>query len=113
MMSIKKRRQQWLLDKARGQQCTAQIEGVCNHNPETTVAAHVQLPGCGIMGGKGHDLHVAWVCSACHDEIDRRTRRQPDRDFVNFRAYEAVLRTQSRLFAMLSDKERHKLAEAL
>lgn len=112
-MGIKKHRQQWLLDKARGQQCTAQIERVCNHNPETTVAAHVQLPGCGIMGGKGHDLQVAWVCSACHDEIDRRTRHQADRDFVNLRAYEAALRTQLRLFAMLSDDERQKLAEVL
>ena len=111
-MSIKKHRQQWLLDKARGQQCTAQIEGVCNHNPETTVAAHVQLPGMGIMGGKGHDLHVAWLCSACHDEVDGRTRIL-DREFVRAAVYEAVLRTQSRLFAMLSDKERHKLAEAL
>lgn len=101
------------MDKARGQQCTAQIEGVCNHNPETTVAAHVQLPGCGIMGGKGHDLHVAWVCSACHDAIDRRAHKDLERDFLRSCAYEAVLRTQSRLFAMLSDKERHKLAEAL
>lgn len=112
-MSVLRKRAQWLLDKARGQQCTAMIEGVCNHNPETTVAAHVQLPGGGMMGGKAHDLHCAWLCHACHDEADGRTRRHADRDFVRRRLYEAVLRTQLRLFAMLTDNERQKLAEAL
>lgn len=111
-MSIKKHRQQWLLDKARGQQCTAMIDGVCNYDQQTTVAAHVQLPGMGVMGGKAHDLHVAWVCSACHDEIDRRTRHK-DWDFVILLAYEAVLRTQLRLFAKLTDTERQKLVGVL
>ena len=95
-MSIRKNRLQWLLDKARGQQCTAMLPGVCNHNPETTVAAHVSLPGMGIMGGKPHDLHCAWLCSACHAAV-----------------YEAVLRTQSRLFALLSPAEKQRLGEGL
>lgn len=106
-------RQQWLLNKARGQQCTAMIEGVCNHNPDTTVAAHIQLPGMGKMGGKTHDLHTAWVCSACHDAIDGRSYNTLERDFVRYRAYEAVLRTQLRLFASLGEVEKKKLAEGL
>ena len=112
-MSIRKNRQQWLLDKARGQQCTAQIEGVCNHDPATTVAAHISLPGMGVMGGKGHDLHVAWLCSACHDAIDRRAYTELDREFIRLQAYEAVLRTQSRLFALLSPAEKQRLGEGL
>lgn len=112
-MTIKSKRAQWLLDKARGQQCTAMLPDVCNHDAQTTVAAHIQLPMLGIMGGKTHDLHCAWLCHACHDEADGRTRRHADRDFVRRRLYEAVLRTQLRLFAMLTDTERQKLAEAL
>lgn len=112
-MSIRKHRQQWLLNKARGQQCTAQIEGMCNHDPATTVAAHISLPGLGAMGSKCHDLHVAWVCSACHDAIDRRTRLDLERDFVRLQAYEAVLRTQARLLAALTPAEKTKLAGSL
>ncbi len=112
-MSNKKNRQQWLLNKARGQQCTAMIDGVCNHDTSTTVAAHIQLPAQGIMGAKTHDLHVAWVCSACHDAIDRRTNTDLERDFVRYKAYEAVLRTQLRLFALLTPQEKQKLGEGL
>lgn len=112
-MSIKKYRQQWLLDKARGQQCTAMLPGVCNHGPMSTVSAHVQLPGMGIMGGKAHDLQVAWLCQRCHDCYDGRLKTNLERDFVRSQVYEAVLRTQLRLFAMLTDKERQKLVEVL
>lgn len=60
-----------LRKSARGQQCMVRIPGICNFNQETTVLAH--LGGAG-MGIKSHDLHGAFCCSACHDEIDRRTR---------------------------------------
>ena len=112
-MSIRKNRQQWLLDKARGQQCTAMLPGVCNHDPATTVAAHVSLPGMGIMGGKPHDLHCAWLCSACHDVLDGRVSSDLERDFARAAVYEAVLRTQSRLFALLSPAEKQRLGEGL
>ena len=112
-MSIRKHRQQWLLNKARGQQCTAQIEGVCNHDPATTVAAHISLPGMGAMGSKCHDLHIAWVCSACHDAIDRRANTELDREFIRLQAYEAVLRTQARLLAALTPAEKPNWRGAL
>jgi hypothetical protein len=54
---------------ARGRDCQVRIPGVCNHNPETTVLAH--LSGAG-MGRKANDLHGAWACSDCHDVIDGR-----------------------------------------
>jgi len=75
---------------AKGQNCTVRIPGVCNHNPETVVFAHLNGGG---MGMKHSDIHGAYACSACHDEIDRRTRHQPPFktrcDFL-----EAVIRTQ-------------------
>ena len=61
---------------ARGRECKVRLP-CCNHNPETTVLAHFRLAGiCGI-GMKPHDILGAWACSACHDEIDRRTRLFP------------------------------------
>lgn len=61
---------------ARGRECQVRLP-CCNHNPETTVLAHFRLAGiCGI-GMKPHDILGAWACSACHDEIDRRTRLFP------------------------------------
>ena len=58
---------------AKGQDCTFQIPGVCNHNPETTVLCH--LPddsGTGKMGGKSEDHIAAFGCCACHDVMDGR-----------------------------------------
>ena len=53
---------------AQGKDC--QIRGpTCNHDPATTVLAHI---GGGGMGRKQHDLFGAWACSACHDMVDGR-----------------------------------------
>lgn len=51
-----------------------QIPGVCNRNPETTVAAHAnqQLWGKG-AGCKAHDFAIAFACSSCHFELDQGT----------------------------------------
>ena len=59
------------LQSARGQDCTIQIPGVCNHDSSTVVAAHSnrQKHGKG-MGQKSHDIFVAWSCSNCHSAID-------------------------------------------
>lgn len=61
------------LSLARGQDCTVRIPGVCNGNPETTVAAHSNKTRHGKgMGFKARDYYVCWACSACHDVIDGR-----------------------------------------
>lgn len=60
-----------LTKAARGQMCQIRIPGVCNHDPETTVLAH--LPGGG-MAGKTEDIFGAHACYACHREVDRETR---------------------------------------
>ena len=76
---------------ARGRECQVRLP-CCNHNTETTVLAHYRLAGtCGI-GIKPNDLQGAWACSACHDEIDRRTRLS-ESEFVRLAHAEGVLRT--------------------
>ncbi|MCO6539870.1 MAG: DUF1364 family protein [Gilliamella sp.] len=50
---------------------------------------------CGV-GMKPNDLQGAWACSACHDEIDRRTRVF-EHDFVRLAHAEGIIRTQDML----------------
>jgi hypothetical protein len=83
-----------LTKAARGRNCQVRLPGICNHNPETTVLAHYRLAGtCGV-GMKPHDLFGAWACSACHDEIDRRTR-STDAESAALAHLEGVIRTQA------------------
>ena len=56
---------------AKGKPCMVRIPNVCNHNPETTVLAHIRRAGTG-MGMKPPDIIGVWACSDCHDSIDRR-----------------------------------------
>lgn len=64
-----------LTEFARGQECTFQIPGVCNRDPETTVLCHLPDFGLAGMGQKVHDLIGAHGCSACHDFVDNRVRK--------------------------------------
>lgn len=80
-----------LTKEAKGRECQVRLP-CCNHNPETTVLAHYRLAGtCGV-GMKPNDLQGAWVCSTCHDEIDRRTRIF-ENEFVRLAHAEGVMRT--------------------
>lgn len=82
-----------LTKAARGRDCQVRIPGICNGNPETTVLAHYRMAGtCGV-GCKPNDLQGAWACSACHDEIDRRTRHLSNDEARHAHA-EGVMRTQ-------------------
>jgi hypothetical protein len=67
--------------------------GICNHNPETTVLAHIRMPGISGMGMKADDLLGAWACSSCHDAIDRRSHTDLDRDYVRLAHLEGMART--------------------
>jgi hypothetical protein len=69
------------------------LVGICNHNPETTVLAHVRMAGISGMGLKADDLLGAWACSSCHDAIDRRQHTDLERDFVRLAHLEGVMRT--------------------
>ena len=54
---------------AKGEECTVRIPGVCCHNNDTVVLAHI---GGGGMGMKQPDCEAAYCCSTCHDAIDFR-----------------------------------------
>lgn len=80
---------------ARDEDCTIRLPDVCNFNPETTVFAHVN----GIRLGHGVGKKTRWgayACSACHDEVDRRTRKL-EANFVHTCHLEGCLETQDRL----------------
>ncbi len=78
---------------AAGKPCQVRLEGICNHDPATTVLAHYRLIGIAGMGMKAPDEIGAWACSACHDAIDRRSHMDLDRDYVKLAHAEGVLRT--------------------
>ena len=82
---------------AEGRECMVRLPGICNHNPETTVLAHVRLAGVSGMGIKADDLLGAWCCSACHDAIDRRSNMDLDRDYVRLAHLEGMVRTIAKL----------------
>lgn len=59
---------------AKGRDCLVRLPGICNHNPETTVLAHIRRGGIAGTGYKGAgDLVAVLACSACHDAIDGRS----------------------------------------
>ncbi|WP_339450364.1 nuclease domain-containing protein [Pseudomonas sp. EA_5y_Pfl2_R50] len=66
-----------LRNSAQGQDCTVCMPGTCNHNPETTVLAHLPCGQKG-MGMKGFDTVAVYACSACHDVIDGRAAGEVD-----------------------------------
>ncbi|EFN7821637.1 DUF1364 domain-containing protein [Escherichia coli] len=78
---------------ARGRECQVRIPGVCNGNSETSVLAHIRLAGLCGTGTKPPDLIATIACSACHDEIDRRTHFV-DAEYAKEYALEGMARTQ-------------------
>lgn len=79
-----------LTKSARGRECQVRLPGICNFDPETTVLAHLNGGG----GGTKHpDMIGAFACNACHDEIDRRTRRI-DATYARLCHLEGIVRTQ-------------------
>lgn len=70
---------------ARGQDCTMQVAGICNYNPDTVVLAHVQVEG-GKMGGKTHDISACFACADCHAWLDQYHGTEEDRLFYTRRA---------------------------
>jgi hypothetical protein len=85
-----------LKDYAAGKPCMVRLPGICNGDTATTVLAHIRLAG--ITGGaqKAPDLLGAWACSACHNEVDRRTRKL-ELAYATLCHLEGVMRTQYRL----------------
>lgn len=83
-----------LRKEAKGRGCMVRIPNVCNFNSETVVLGHIRLAGVSGIGMKSPDLLGAWVCSACHDEIDGRTHRSGlTRDELRLAHYDGMART--------------------
>lgn len=81
---------------ARGEECTLNIAGVCNYNPETVVLCHFPSEGHG-MGLKSSDLSAGIGCSACHDAIDSRVNVGLSREEKEFYMRRSQTRTLLRL----------------
>lgn len=79
---------------AKGKNCQVRIPGVCNYNPETTVAAHMNGGG---MGRKVHDIFSARCCSSCHDAVDGRVACAFNQPTLHGFFIDGVLRTQQQL----------------
>lgn len=63
-----------LRESARGQDCHLRLPGICNHDPETTVLAHIRR---GFISGtalKPVDSAGVFACDACHSAIDGRVK---------------------------------------
>jgi hypothetical protein len=61
---------------ARDQDCTLQILGVCNGQPETVVLCHSNSLAHGKgMGLKAPDTAACFGCSSCHAVLDRQAPR--------------------------------------
>lgn len=81
-----------LRDSASGQDCTFQIVGVCNYQPETTVLCHLPDESNG-MGKKSDDFCAAFGCSSCHDVIDGRVKSDEFTEFSEMYLGRAMRRT--------------------
>jgi hypothetical protein len=79
-----------LRDFARGQDCTLQLEGICNRNPETTVMCHMRYFGMAGVAMKPHDFSAYHGCSDCHAH---------EKDAGWDELLRAMMQTQARVFA--------------
>ncbi len=84
-----------LRQAARGMPCLVRLQGICNHNTETTVLAHYRMAGLSGTGAKPPDLIGSWCCSACHDAIDGRVKVDMTRDELQLEFARGVFRTQN------------------
>ena len=76
---------------AEGQPCTIRLPGICNHDPATSVMAHVPN---GIRFGKGigkkpSDLLVAICCFNCHNVVDSRVKTNLEKEFIELQWWRA------------------------
>ncbi len=86
-----------LMDAARDEECTLNLQGVCNYSPETVVACH--LPdGTGGSNKLTGPLSVAFGCHDCHAIIDGRNESHLFNDHdLEFYMRRGMMRTMTRL----------------
>jgi hypothetical protein len=86
---------------AAGKSCQIRIAGVCNHDPSTTVLAHLRMAGITGVAQKAPDILGSWACSDCHAVVDANGGKVFDRDFVRLSFFEGLARTQAVLVRMV------------
>lgn len=92
---------------AKGKPCMVRIASTFGHScasEETTVLAHITLPGMKAMGKKlVPDLCGAWACATCHGIVDGQIVARPylqgryTKSDINLFFYEGVMRTLDQL----------------
>jgi hypothetical protein len=95
-----------LRNSAKGQLCTLRT-CICNHDPETTVLAHLPSPIKG-MGNKGDDWHAVFACSTCHDAMDRRSPVETNWTAVRLRALQETQRVWFEMGLMKIPVDTHR-----
>jgi len=84
-----------LRELAKGQDCLVRIPGICKNDRDTVILAHINersLVGAG-MGQKVPDIFGSRCCSACHAEIDGRTKLSDyTRDELLIMHYQGMIR---------------------
>ncbi|TYA25076.1 DUF1364 domain-containing protein [Aggregatibacter actinomycetemcomitans] len=85
--------------EAKGRDCQVRLIGVCNHNPETTVLAHIRAAGITGAGQKAPDKLGAWACYNCHMAIDGQIKTNYTRDELQLAHLEGVMLTQAILIS--------------
>lgn len=78
---------------ARGQRCTLNLPGICTHDAETVVFAHIRDETFG-KGQKADDTSGCFACAACHAAYDLHTHGLPDAEILRLvlRAYQRTIR---------------------
>lgn len=85
-----------ITQSAKGENCTLQIVGVCNGDPETVVFCHFPDESHG-MGIKADDISGGYGCSECHAVIDRRRALALSRQEFDWYMRRSQTRTLRRL----------------
>lgn len=92
-------RSQKVRTAARGERCTVEIVGVCNHDDATVVFCHFPDVSHGV-GHKACDFSGGFACSSCHDAIDGRSRSDEFRNNKDWYLRRAQTRTLQRLWQL-------------
>ena len=81
---------------AKDKPCQFRVPGICNHDPATSVWAHVNRGGISGIGQKAPSICGGVACSDCHDWIDGRSNRASmSTDPRDSMILEGVLRSQA------------------
>ena len=92
----KKIKSKKIRQSAKGEDCAIRIPGICNHDNQTTVLAHVNSRFSGIST-KSNDIHGVYACSKCHDWMDGRIKSGHSQSHRERDILRALIETQMKL----------------